>query len=462
MVAPGLAALETIVRSSTPLRGSATPSATWGVVEGNPVHDPVRAIGDAGRRHVCARRGARGRQVDRRGVRRATSRPSTARHCERVRQTAMVGVPRPYDVVVTTNSGYPLDQNLYQCVKGLKAAAGIVRDGGTIILAAACEDGLPAHGAYADLLATSSGPRDFLDRLARGEIHERDQWQVQVQAQIQDRSARPRPHARRARRRPAARVARAGGRRGSGAPRGARGGRPRRPGRGPAGGSADDRLRRVIGLRVVACAAFPRHGPSAGHELARAFRAGDPDAFAAVVDLVTAALADGAAGPTDGGILVPMPGHRAGRATRPASGSPIALAGAAPWPRGRSRPARAHRTTRPRRRSAPRTTRPPRRARCAGQRCRARDRSCSSTTWSGPAPRSRRHRWPLRRNSRPALSRWRSSAPRGDGGGQPGAGAPGPAPPVGSAPPVGHAPPVGSAPSVGSASSGFGMPNSLR
>jgi hypothetical protein len=81
--------------------------------------------------------------------------------------------------------GYPLDQNLYQCVKGLRAAAGIVRQGGLIILAAACEDGLPAHDSCADLLATSSGPAEFLRRLSDGEIRKRDQWQVQVHAQVQ-------------------------------------------------------------------------------------------------------------------------------------------------------------------------------------------------------------------------------------------------------------------------------------
>ena len=37
--------------------------------------------------------------------------------------------------LVTTNSGYPLDQNLYQAVKGMSAAARIVRKGGTIIIA---------------------------------------------------------------------------------------------------------------------------------------------------------------------------------------------------------------------------------------------------------------------------------------------------------------------------------------
>ena len=53
-----------------------------------------------------------------------------------------------FDVVVTSNSGYPLDQNLYQAVKGMSAAAQVVKDGGTIVCAAECRDGFPDHGSY--------------------------------------------------------------------------------------------------------------------------------------------------------------------------------------------------------------------------------------------------------------------------------------------------------------------------
>lgn len=186
MVAPGLAALETIGElHSEPRIGDAR--ATWGVVDGNPVHDPIRAI--AARAGVTfALDVALATDKSIAAVFSGALADEHAAACAHVRETAMVRVSEPYDVVVTTNSGYPLDQNLYQCVKGLKAAAGIVRDGGTVILAAACEDGLPAHGRYAELLAGSAGPRDFLDRLARGEIRERDQWQVQVQATICERA----------------------------------------------------------------------------------------------------------------------------------------------------------------------------------------------------------------------------------------------------------------------------------
>ena len=94
----------------------------------------------------------------------------------------------PFDIVVTTNSGYPLDQNLYQSVKGMSAAAQIVKPGGTIVIASECSDGLPEHGGYQQLLRQADGPEAFLARLAQPGVATHDQWQVQVQALIQRRA----------------------------------------------------------------------------------------------------------------------------------------------------------------------------------------------------------------------------------------------------------------------------------
>ena len=55
---------------------------------------------------------------------------------------------------MTSNSGFPLDQNLYQAVKGMSAAAKIVKPGGTIVCAAECRDGFPGHGSYRELLGS--------------------------------------------------------------------------------------------------------------------------------------------------------------------------------------------------------------------------------------------------------------------------------------------------------------------
>ena len=185
MVAPGLADLDTIRELHSAAR-IGSPRATWGVLDGNPVHDPIRDIAERARVSFALDVAL----DDANRIAAVFSGYLGTEHraaCAHVRSSAMVAVAEPYDVVVTTNSGYPLDQNLYQCVKGLRAAAGIVRDGGTIILAAACEDGLPSHGRYAELLARFTSPGAFLAALASGGIAERDQWQVQVQAEIQSR-----------------------------------------------------------------------------------------------------------------------------------------------------------------------------------------------------------------------------------------------------------------------------------
>jgi nickel-dependent lactate racemase len=97
-------------------------------------------------------------------------------------------VPGLFDVVVTTNSGYPLDQNLYQAVKGISAAATIVRDGGTIVCAAECRDGFPNHGSYREVLESATSPRALLDTIERRPVTVPDQWQVQVQAKVQSRA----------------------------------------------------------------------------------------------------------------------------------------------------------------------------------------------------------------------------------------------------------------------------------
>ncbi len=72
-----------------------------------------------------------------------------------------------FDVVVTTNSGFPLDQNLYQAVKGMSAGAAVVKPGGTMICAAECRDGFPDHGSYRDVLASQPSPRRCCARSKR-------------------------------------------------------------------------------------------------------------------------------------------------------------------------------------------------------------------------------------------------------------------------------------------------------
>jgi nickel-dependent lactate racemase len=186
MVAPGLAAIETVLELHSAAR-IGSPRATWGVTAANPVHDAIRALAERARvdfnLDVTLNR-------DRRITRVFAGDParSHAAGCAFSRRTAMAAVAEPYDVVLSTNSGHPLDQNLYQTVKGMSAAAQIARPGGAIVVASECSDGLPEHGRYKDLLRESGGPAEFLARLERQTCGEHDQWQVQVQALIQQRA----------------------------------------------------------------------------------------------------------------------------------------------------------------------------------------------------------------------------------------------------------------------------------
>lgn len=186
MVAPGLAGLETTLQLHN-ARRIGDRRATWGVCEGNPVHDAIRAVAAAAppafALDVLLNREQR--------ITAAFGGPLFEMHRlarERARTEAMVPVDGPFDIVVTTNSGYPLDQNLYQAVKGISAAAEIVRDGGTIICAAECRDGLPEHGSYAALLASRDTPQEMLRMIEAAPVTIPDQWQVQIQARVQCRA----------------------------------------------------------------------------------------------------------------------------------------------------------------------------------------------------------------------------------------------------------------------------------
>lgn len=187
MAAPGLAGLETVLTLHDASRiGSAR--ATWGICEGNPVHDDIRAVVAAAGRVDFAFDVVLNRDQQ---VVAAFGGELFAMHDaarSRAHQLAMSPVPQLFDVVVTTNSGFPLDQNLYQSVKGISAGATVVKDGGVIICAAECRDGFPDHGSYRSVLESASSPQELLAMIERRARTVPDQWQVQVQARIQARA----------------------------------------------------------------------------------------------------------------------------------------------------------------------------------------------------------------------------------------------------------------------------------
>lgn len=89
--------------------------------------------------------------------------------------------PMLSDVAISTNGGYPLDQNIYQAVKGMTAAEATVKEGGVIIMLAKSNDGHGGEGFYRQLAEEADidkTMKTFLDR-GRSETVP-DQWQTQI------------------------------------------------------------------------------------------------------------------------------------------------------------------------------------------------------------------------------------------------------------------------------------------
>jgi len=180
---PAIADIEAILDNHGPVM-IANPSATWAVTEGNPLWEEILDIAQSTEpTFILNVTLNRERQIT--GVFAGDLVEAHSQGADFVRQTAMQPVPEPFDIVITSNSGYPLDLNLYQAVKGMAAAERIVRPGGDIILAAECWDGIPSHGEYKRLLWEAGSVEELLDRVMVPGFRCHDQWEAQAQAQIQ-------------------------------------------------------------------------------------------------------------------------------------------------------------------------------------------------------------------------------------------------------------------------------------
>ena len=85
------------------------------------------------------------------------------------------------DIVISTNGGYPLDQNIYQAVKGMTAAEATVREGGVIIMLAASNDGLGGDDFYHQMADEKDIHKTMALFLSRGRNETvPDQWQTQI------------------------------------------------------------------------------------------------------------------------------------------------------------------------------------------------------------------------------------------------------------------------------------------
>ncbi|TLN09854.1 nickel-dependent lactate racemase, partial [bacterium] len=185
-IMPGMASLDTILDNHCAANIS-HPNATWGQTWGNPIWEEVREVArKANATFLLNVTLNRDQAIT--GVFAGDLDLAHAEGVAFVRKTAMVAVDEPFDIVVTSNSGYPLDLNLYQTVKGMSAASQIVRPGGAILAVSACWDGIPDHGHFKELLESESSPAGLLQRILQPGFRVHDQWEAQVQAQVQQKA----------------------------------------------------------------------------------------------------------------------------------------------------------------------------------------------------------------------------------------------------------------------------------
>lgn len=159
------------------------PLSTWGVLDNNPTQAQVRANGAL----LPVDFLINVTQNRRREITGFFCGEPIAAHdagCAFAKKTAMVACPRAFPIVVTSNSGFPLDQNLYQTVKGMSAAAQVVGNGGLILAAAECGDGFPEHGSFKRFLFEHRSAQHMLDTINQAPEPIEDQWQVQLLALI--------------------------------------------------------------------------------------------------------------------------------------------------------------------------------------------------------------------------------------------------------------------------------------
>ncbi|QAS53538.1 nickel-dependent lactate racemase [Halobacillus litoralis] len=182
-IMPGIAGIETIMTFHN-ARMIGDPLSTWGNMVNNPVQDMTREINSYCKPDFMLNV-TLNREKDITEVFAGELYEAHDVGCAFAKEHTMYKCKERFDVVIVSNSGYPLDQNLYQAVKGMSAAHKIVKEGGAVIVASECSDGLPDHGNYSKIFDMAETPQQLLDMINNPDFKMFDQWQVQKQAVVQ-------------------------------------------------------------------------------------------------------------------------------------------------------------------------------------------------------------------------------------------------------------------------------------
>ena len=186
-ILPGIASRKTVIYNHNG-QFIDSPRARTGIVDGNPIHNDM----------LYAARAARLAYVvnvvinaDKQAIFAVAGDVDLAHRVGREFLASQCQVPvTPSDIVITTNGGYPLDQNIYQAVKGMTAAEATVKEGGVIIMLARSNDG---HGGrvFYETFRDEKNLQRMMKKFVETPPDETiiDQWESQIFARILMRAA---------------------------------------------------------------------------------------------------------------------------------------------------------------------------------------------------------------------------------------------------------------------------------
>ena len=177
-VLPGVAGRETVIANHCS-EFIAHPKARTGILEGNPIHrDMLWAAKQVNLRYIV--------NVVLNGEKQVIYAVAGALEQAHKKGTDFLSglcgaETAPADIVISTNGGYPLDQNVYQAVKGMTAAEAAVKEGGVIIMLALSNDGIGGDHFYHQLADEQDINKTMDVFLSRGRKETvPDQWQTQI------------------------------------------------------------------------------------------------------------------------------------------------------------------------------------------------------------------------------------------------------------------------------------------
>ena len=181
LICPGIASLDTVKVMHSP-KILEHPNAREGIIEGNPFHEESLEIAKmAGMDFIVNVALNENKQIT--GIFAGDLEQAHEQGVAFVREKVGDTVPEPVDIVITTSAGYPLDATFYQSIKGLTAALPIVKQGGTIILAAECREGLGSP-EFSQLLLETGDIEIFMQNIFRDDYFVVDQWQLEEYAKV--------------------------------------------------------------------------------------------------------------------------------------------------------------------------------------------------------------------------------------------------------------------------------------